>query len=89
MSSWRGAASCAALPPGEADRLFFPHPSQYPIARKRVADLCAGCLVRSECMAEGDELESVLGRRELTGIRAGETPADRVARRAALAEVSA
>jgi len=57
-SAWRSAAVCAQVDP----EIFYPDKGESTLAAKRV---CAGCPVRSECLAEA------LARRERFGIWGG------------------
>lgn len=49
----------------------------YPFART----LCRRCPVLEECRAEGDRLEEDQGENNIYGLRAGESPGERVSRR--------
>jgi hypothetical protein len=80
--NWRDSAACADLPAQAIDRLFFPTPDRYAAVEAEAKAVCRGCLVRSECQSEGDELETSKSFLHTFGIRAGEGPTERLTRRA-------
>jgi WhiB family redox-sensing transcriptional regulator len=77
---WRAAGACVAADPD----LFFPISGRGPAARQaeRALRVCAGCLVRRQC------LEFALRAGEEDGIWGGTTPEERIRIRRAVAAPS-
>jgi WhiB family redox-sensing transcriptional regulator len=68
--SWRGMAACLAYDP----ELFYPVAGAMDTpAARRAVQICTGCPVRRECLAEA------LARRERHGIWGGTSPEQRSA----------
>lgn len=66
---WMDHASCATLPPEQADQMFFPTPTQ--IASQNMAKqfYCGPCPVKTECLTFGMTQEF--------GMYGGQTPYER------------
>ena len=68
---WHTSAPCV----GQVDVMFHKR-------TKAAREVCAGCGYVTECRAEADVAEVGLPVTLVSGVRAGESPAERVARRA-------
>jgi DNA-binding transcriptional MerR regulator len=74
---WAERARCRNHP--RMDEIFFPGSSE-PTAAEEAKALCARCPVQLPCREDGDRMEGDTS--ALYGIRAGETPHERLRRRA-------